>query len=443
MSEKILIVDDEPNIVSSFASLLGDEGYLTKSAVSVNEALQLCSQTDFALVLLDLNMPERSGLEFLRDLPRPLRPEVLVISGQSEIAVALEAVKLGALDYLEKPVSPERILASVRTSLLVAAANSHRRLMADELDDRARMVGDSAPMRALQSQIYRIAPADSQVLITGPNGTGKELVAIRLHLASARRDRPFVRVNCPGIPETLFESELFGHRKGSFTGAIKDFPGKFVQADHGTIFLDEIGDLPLACQAKLLRVLEGGEVETLGATETQQTDVRVICATNRDLGQLIAAGKFREDLFYRISVLNIDVPSLDQRREDIPTLVGEFLRRFDPGGQTQIAPEAMACLCTLDYPGNVRQLKNLIERLTILNSGQMVTTADLSPSSPPARSTKNGKPANLSEQLLEFERGLIKQTLEQCQGNISEAARQLGTDRANLSRKVRQLRLGE
>ena len=443
MSEKILIVDDEANITSSFASLLSDEGYQTKSAASVDEALRLSADTDFALVLLDLNMPTRSGLEYLRELHSPLRPEVLVISGQSEITVALEAIKLGALDYLEKPVPPERLLASVRTALLVAAANSHRRLIADELDDRASMIGQSAPMRALQSQIERIAPTDSQVLITGANGTGKELVATRLHLASQRRERPLVRVNCPGIPETLFESELFGHRKGAFTGAVRDFPGKFVQADQGTIFLDEIGDLPMACQAKLLRVLESGEVETLGATDTQQTNARVICATNRDLSGLIATGEFREDLFYRISVLNIAVPPLDQRRDDIPALVGEFLRRFDPKGRTRLAPETMAYLCALDYPGNVRQLKNIIERLTILHGGRTVTVAEIDPSTPPNLGALSEAPPTLSQRLQDFERGLIKQTLEQCHGNISEAARKLGTDRANLSRKVSQLHLGE
>ncbi len=443
MPEKILIVDDEANITSSFASLLGDEGYKTKSAASVEEALRLSANTDFGLVLLDLNMPRQSGLEFLKEHPSTSRPEVLVISGQSEITVALEAIKLGALDYLEKPVSPERLLASVRTALMVAAANSHRRLMVDELDNRTSMIGTSAPMRALQNEIERIAPTDSQVLITGANGTGKELVATRLHLISQRRERPFIRVNCPGIPETLFESELFGHRKGAFTGAVKDFPGKFMQAHTGTIFLDEIGDLPLPCQAKLLRVLESGEVETLGATETRQTDVRVICATNRDLGSLIAAGEFREDLFYRISVLNIVVPPLDKRRDDIPALVGNFLRRFDPKGHTRLAPETMAYLCARDYPGNVRQLKNIIERLTILHSEKTVTVADLDPSVKPDSSSEHDSPSTLSQRLQEFERGLIEQTLEQCHGNISEAARQLGTDRANLSRKDLQFRLGE
>jgi transcriptional regulator with GAF, ATPase, and Fis domain len=291
--------------------------------------------------------------------------------------------------------------------------------------------------------IERAAPTDATVLVIGENGTGKELVATRLFLQSDRRDKPFVKVNCPGIPQTLFESELFGHRKGAFTGAVKDYPGKFVLADGGTIFLDEIGDLPSDCQAKLLRVLETGEVETLGATEKCQVDVRVVCATNRNLAKLVSEGSFREDLYYRISVLVIDVPPLRKRPEDIPILTGEFLKRFDPSQRTQLSPEALAVLATLEYPGNVRQLKNIIERLTILARHDRIEPQDIMTHAPPTIRSDGSKDSDISlaEKMRRFEAQLIKKALDDCSNNISAAAKKLGVDRANLSKKIKELGL--
>ena len=443
MQNRILIIDDEPNITSSFASLLTDEGHLAEGASDAETGLKRIARSRYDLVLLDLNLPGLSGLDFLKRIKGDTTaPMVLVISGQSEIAVALEAMKLGAVDYLEKPVAPERLISSVRAALMLLQAERQRSIMADEVDAGSQMIGQSASMKQLSSVISQAAPTDVTVLIEGENGTGKELVATRIYLESRRRDRPFVKVNCPGIPETLFESELFGHRKGAFTGAVKDYPGKFVMADGGTIFLDEIGDLPRSCQAKLLRVLETGEVETLGATDRHLVDVRVIAATNRNLSELIAQAQFREDLFYRLSVFQIKVPPLRERTDDIPLLAGEFLRRFDPSSQTTLSSDALAYLTTLDYPGNVRQLKNIIERLTIIAHGRTISLEELT-SQPGSGTLAAPAPnaASLTEQLRTFEKNLLQTTLQRCKGNISEAARLLEVDRSNLSRKIKEFGL--
>ncbi len=444
MANRVLIVDDEPNITLSFTSLLRDEGYTCESAASAEEALKAIGSRGYALVLLDLNLPGKSGIDFLGEIKEePDAPLVLVISGQTDIPTALEAIRRGAVDYLEKPVSPERLLSSVRSVLLLAAAQHQRNLLVDDLDVHSRIIGESKATRKLTRLITQVASSDAAVLVTGENGTGKELVAARLYLESNRRDKPYVKVNCPGVPSTLFESELFGHAKGAFTGAVKDYPGKFVLADGGTLFLDEIGDLPIDCQAKLLRVLETGEVETLGSTERRKVDVRVICATNRNLTKLISEGKFREDLYYRISVLVIDVPPLRDRLDDIPALVGEFLRRFDPGQAKTLSPEAVAYLSTLAYPGNVRQLKNIIERLTILCPRPMIGMEDVLAQLSPESAAVGRGPAGISlaESVERFERQLVEQALRDNDWNISAAARNLGVDRANFSRKVRDLGL--
>jgi len=440
MPARILIVDDEQNILTSFSSLLSDEGMTARTARSAEEAAHLCAIEPIDLILLDLQLPGQHGLDFLKTLKEhPDAPAVLVISGQADIPDALRAVRLGAVDFLEKPVPPEKLITSVRAALALASAEKQRRMLVDEIDEHCRMVGSSQAVRKLTGTIAQVAPTDTTVLITGENGTGKELVATRIYLASPRRGAPFLKVNCPGIPETLFESELFGHVKGAFTGAVKDHPGKFVLADGGTIFLDEIGDLPLPCQAKLLRVLETGEVETLGSSQPRQVDVRVICATNQDLSRLIAQGKFRQDLYYRISVFTVDVPGLAERTDDIPLLAGEFLKRFDPSGRTRFTPAAMAFLGTRPYPGNVRQLKNLIERLTILCAGRTVDIDDVAIHLGEGDHgvAAESDDSSLVGQVNAFERRLIAQVLADCDGNIAEASRRLKIDRANLSRKVK------
>lgn len=446
MPARILIVDDEQSILTSFGSLLADEGLETKAAASAEAAERLCASVAFDLILLDLQMPGRSGMDFLKTLKEdPDSPVVLVVSGHADIPAALKAVRLGAVDFLEKPVPPEKLISSVRAALALAAADKQRRLLVDEIDQQCQIVGQSTAVRKLLNIITQVAPTDTSVLITGENGTGKELVATRIYLQSKRRKAPFLKVNCPGIPETLFESELFGHVRGAFTGAVKDHPGKFALADGGTIFLDEIGDLPLSSQAKLLRVLETGEIETLGTSQPRQVDVRVICATNQDLHERITQGKFRQDLFYRISVFTIEVPPLSARLEDVPVLVGEFLRHFDPGGRTRFTPAAMAALAARQFPGNVRQLKNLVERLTILCSGRTVDTDDIAihfgePAQPTLTEAKT-EVLSLSDEVNRFEKGVIAQTLAECKGNITEASRRLKIDRANLSRKVKEYNL--
>jgi len=439
MPETILIIDDEQKIISSFTSLLEDEGYKVNSAESIEKALKLYNKNRYNLILLDLNLPKLSGVDFLKIIKNdPIPPVVLVISGQSDISTALETIRLGAADYLEKPVPPEKLLTSVKSGLLLSQAQKQRLLMVNDLDQSSRIIGESSAIKKLLLTISQAAPNDVSVLIRGENGTGKELVAMRLYLESKRREKPFIKVNCPGIPASLFESELFGHTKGAFTGAVRDYPGKFVLADGGSIFLDEIGDLPYECQAKLLRILETSEVEKLGSTDSTIVDVRVICATNRNLEKLIEEKKFREDLYYRISVFNINVPSLNERKDDIPLLVGEFLKRYDPSGKLLLSPDAIAYLTTLDYPGNVRQLKNLIERLSITHPGRQIGMIDLAGMTSIDNLPERNAPESISltDQLLDFEKHLIKKTLENTQGNISEAARQLNIDRANLSRKI-------
>jgi two-component system nitrogen regulation response regulator NtrX len=441
---RILIVDDEPSILEAFSSLLGDEGYQTLSADSSEEASRKLSREDVDLILLDLQLPGLPGLEFFRNLrQQPWAPAVLVVSGQADIAAALEAVRLGAVDFLEKPVQPEKLISSVAAALALAAADRQRNLLVEEIDERCRIVGESIAIKNLIAAVDRMAPTDATVLITGENGTGKELIATRLYLQSRRRTAPYLKVNCPGIPEALFESELFGHVKGAFTGAVRDHPGKFATADGGTLFLDEIGDLPLPCQAKLLRVLETGEVETLGRDEFREVDVRIICATNRNLPEAISAGRFREDLFYRISVLTVEAPPLSARVEDIPLLTGLFLQKYDPAGNIRLSPAAMAYLQAQTYPGNVRQLRNLVERLTILSPRGTLDEADMKAvfaGGRPVTSTDDSE-RPLAERVAQFEHDLIKSTLAECDGNISEAARRLKVDRANLSRKVKELNL--
>ncbi|UCC43111.1 MAG: sigma-54-dependent Fis family transcriptional regulator [Candidatus Zixiibacteriota bacterium] len=441
MAASILIVDDEPNITLSFSSLLKDEGYETAITETAEAAVEKCARRSFDLIVLDLQLPGMSGIDFLRQLKgESWPPVVLVVSGQADIPMALDAVRLGAADFLEKPVPPEKLIASVRACLALVTANRQRAVQVGEMEETCRILGESKAISSLTATIADVAPTDTTVLVTGENGTGKELVATQVYLGSNRRQSPFVKVNCPGIPETLFESELFGHMKGSFTGSVRDYPGKFALADGGTMFLDEIGDLPLPCQAKLLRALETGEIETLGSDTRRKVDVRIICATNHDLERLVADGRFRADLYYRISVFEIHVPSLAERAEDIPLLVGDFLRRYDPTGATQLSASALAYLSSLDWPGNVRQLKNLIERLTIQYRGQRIEPDDLAadPRGSVLASAASRSSGSLSEQVSAYERQLIAGTLRESRGNISQAARKLKVDRAHLSKKVKE-----
>src|SRR2546427_5989552 len=368
---RILIVDDEPGIRQSLKGVFEDEGFTTEAVARGEECLKKIESNSYDLVLLDIWLPGADGLETLRRL-REKSPDtrVVMISGHATIATAVSATKVGAYDFIEKPLSLEHTLLIARNAL------SHRRLekandlLRHQLEERFNIVGESIPGKALRKQIAIVAPTNSRVLIYGESGTGKELVSRNIHFMSSRANSPFVEVNCAAIPEELIESELFGHTKGSFTGASDAKKGKFELADCGTLFLDEIGDMSLKTQAKVLRAVEEHSFQPIGAPSAVRVDVRVITATNKNLQNEIAAGRFREDLFYRLNVIPFVVPPLRERREDIPVLAKFFLREFSQSygrRAREISDDAIDALMRYSWPGNVRELRNVIERMVIMN----------------------------------------------------------------------------
>ena len=370
---RILVVDDEPGIRQSLSGVLEDDGYSVETAGSGETCLEILPAGGFELVMLDVWLPGVDGLEVLgriQEIPFPDRPVVVMISGHGSIETAVRATKLGAFDFLEKPLSIDKV------SVVVKNALDHRRLSLEnsrlraDSDTRYRIIGESVPMKALRQQLALMAATNGRVLIYGESGTGKELVAHAIHAMSAREAEPFIEVNCAAIPEELIESELFGHIKGSFTGAHEDKTGKFQKADGGTLFLDEVGDMSLRTQAKVLRALEEQRFEPVGASRSVQVDVRVVAATNKHLEEEIERGNFREDLFYRLNVIPFFVPPLRDRSEDIPLLADHFLREFTTAygrKPKELTAEAYRVLKEYHWPGNVRELKNLIERIVILN----------------------------------------------------------------------------
>src|SRR5437870_3088334 len=379
---RILIVDDEPGIRQSLKGVFDDEGFTTDTVASGEECLKKLDETAFDVILLDIWLPGIDGLQTLRSI-REKSPatHVIMISGHATIATAVSATKLGAYDYIEKPLSLEHTLLAVRNAL------SHRRLeqandmLRNQLESRFNIVGESIPVKALRKQIAIVAPTNSRVLIYGESGTGKELVSRNIHFLSSRANAPFVEVNCAAIPEELIESELFGHTRGSFTGASEAKKGKFELADGGTLFLDEIGDMTLKTQAKVLRAVEEQRFQPIGAPAPVRVDVRVIAATNKNLQNEIAAGRFREDLFYRLNVIPFFVPPLRDRREDIPILARYFMRVFcaEHGrGPKDFSSEALDMLIDYSWPGNVRELRNEIERLVIMVQNGVIQGNDLS-----------------------------------------------------------------
>jgi two-component system nitrogen regulation response regulator NtrX len=446
-SEQVLLVDDEANIRRMLGALLRGEGFTVAEAPNGNAALLLMDETDPDVVLLDLMMPPGpDGLETLtrmRDRGR-LAP-VIMMSGKAQLTDAVRAVKLGAFQFLEKPLSPEGVLVTVRAALELNRTQAENRALHAELGRRASLIGSGPAMQRVAALIARVGPTEARVLITGESGTGKELVAAAIHAASRRRGRPFVTVNCAAIPRDLVESEMFGHERGSFTGATERRLGRFELAHGGTLFLDEVGDLSQEAQAKLLRTLETGELQRIGAESMRQIDARVIAATNKQLEEAVGAGTFREDLFFRLNVFPIHLPPLRERLEDLPALVLHLAERVRPRDAARFTDAALEALASYSWPGNVRELANLVERLSIL-SGPVVdapAVRQVIRGSPPfAASTSMplaGRP--LSEALDEFERGLITTALGQAQYNMAEAARILQTDRANLYRRMRRLGL--
>jgi two-component system nitrogen regulation response regulator NtrX len=443
VSGQILLVDDEANIRRMLAALFRDEGLTVAEAPNGNAALLMVDQADPDVILLDLLMPPGpDGLETLARLrERGRHTPVIMMSGKAQLTDAVRAVKLGAFQFLEKPLTPEAVLVTVRAALELDRTRAQNRALQAELARRASLIGDSPAMQQVRGLIARVGPTEARVLVTGESGTGKELVAAAVHAASRRASRAFVTVNCAAIPRDLVESEMFGHERGAFTGATERRLGRFELAHEGTLFLDEIGDLSAEAQAKLLRTLETGELQRIGAETSLRTDVRVVSATNRRLEDEVSAGNFREDLFFRLNVFPISIPPLRERLEDLPALVAHLAERVRPRQAVTFTPAAFDALSSYPWPGNVRELANLIERLSILcgptvDAGAVRGVLRGGPSVP-VPSGALGLP--LSEALDDFERGMISAAMAQAEGNVAEAARVLQTDRANLYRRMRRL----
>ncbi|HEX5962886.1 MAG TPA: sigma-54 dependent transcriptional regulator [Gemmatimonadales bacterium] len=446
--EQVLLVDDEANIRRMLGALLRSEGFSVTEAANGNAALLLMEEADPDVVLLDLMMPPGpDGLETLtRMRDRGRSAPVIMMSGKAQLTDAVRAVKLGAFQFLEKPLSPEGVLVTVRAALELNRTRAENRALHAELGRRAALIGSGPAMQQVAALISRVGPTEARVLITGESGTGKELVAAAIHAASRRRARAFVTVNCAAIPRDLVESEMFGHERGSFTGATERRLGRFELAHGGTLFLDEVGDLSPEAQAKLLRTLETGELQRIGAETLMHIDARVVAATNRQLEEAVSAGSFREDLFFRLNVFPIHLPPLRERLEDLPALVAHLAERVRPRHAARFTDAALDALASYSWPGNVRELANLVERLSIL-SGPVIDAPAvrqvLRGSAAPAAGTPLisllGRP--LSDALDEVERGLISAALTQAQRNMAEAARILQTDRANLYRRMRRLGL--
>ncbi len=439
MSPRILVVDDEPGIRQALKQVLEYEGMDVRGAASGGEALTIYPELRPELVFLDVKMAGLDGLETLNRL-RALDPGsvIVMISGHATIATAVEATHAGAFDFLEKPLDTDRLLVTVRNALSHAQLVGENTRLRDTVDRRHAMVGESGAITEVKALIAAVGPTAARVLITGENGTGKELVARALHLASPRRDRAFVEVNCAAIPSELIESELFGHVKGSFTGAVADRPGTFEQADGGTLFLDEVGDMSLSAQAKLLRVLQEGVVTRVGGSKAIRVDVRVLAATNKDIGAEIAESRFREDLYYRLNVVEIEVPPLRNRLEDVSLLVAHFGETLSAGGglpRKQFADDAVRRLRARPWPGNVRELRNAVERLLILSPGKVVTGADVSRLLPGGDDAEaDGRSFETFRQ--DTERGFLLKQLKENDWNISETARVLKMPRSNLYKKI-------
>jgi two-component system, NtrC family, nitrogen regulation response regulator NtrX len=442
----ILIVDDEPGVRNSLSGVLRDEGYSVEAVSSGEACLERVTRSPFDLVVLDVWMPGMDGLATLARLrERQVDSQVVLISGHGNIESAVRAIKLGAFDFVEKPLSLDKTVLVIRNALHQRRLEAENRALRARVARTQTMVGESLAMRQLRDQVAMAAPTNGRVLIYGENGTGKELVARTIHALSRRRASAFVEVNCAAIPEELIESELFGHVRGAFTGAVSDRRGKFETADGGTIFLDEIGDMSLKTQAKVLRVLQEQTMEAVGGTARIKVDVRVLAATNKDLQAEIRGGRFREDLYFRLNVIPIFVPALRDRQDDIPLLADHFMAEFarEYGRRVKSFDSgARATLQQYPWPGNVRELRNVIERLMIMVPGDAISASDLTFLDPSGltRAATLEAPAErrtLHEARDQFERDLILRTLSEQQGNMSRTAEVLGVERSNLYRKMK------
>jgi two-component system nitrogen regulation response regulator NtrX len=443
--EHILIVDDERAIQTTLRGVLEDEGYRVTAVGSGELALARLQEDTPDIIFLDIWMPGIDGLETLAEMKR-LRPElaVVMISGHGTIETAVKATKLGAYDFIEKPLSLEKTLLTATRALEHTRLERENRNLRAQLERGQEIVGKSPLIEHLRQQIAVAAPSSGRVLIQGENGSGKELVARAVHTLSARRDGPFVEVNCAAIPEELIESELFGHERGAFTGAVARRRGKFELADQGTLFLDEIGDMSLKTQAKVLRALEEQAFERVGGKDTIRVDVRVLAASNQNLSERIAAGTFREDLYYRLNVIPIEVPPLRQRKEDLPLLVAHFITLFSAENGKRpktISVEALAYFLAYDWPGNVRELRNMVERLVIMSPRDVIGPENLPPPLRPRDAEPSGDDAQRERTLKEareaFERAFILSELRANEWNMSRTAERLGIERSHLYRKLK------
>ncbi len=441
---KILIVDDEGSIRRSLKGVLEDEGYDTSQAESGEACLDVLGKQSFEVVLLDIWLPGIDGLETLekiRGLDAP--PEVIMISGHGTIETAVRATKLGAFDFLEKPLSLDKTLILIKNAIDARRLRDENRDLKKQLTPRSVIVGDSVPMKALRQQIQIMAPTNGRVLIFGESGTGKELVAHAIHLQSARHDEMFVEVHCAAIPEELIESELFGHRKGSFAGAIADKDGTFQKAHGGTLFLDEVGDMSLKTQAKVLRTLDEQRFVPVGGDQPITVDVRVIASTNKDLEDEISRGNFREDLFYRLNVIPFSVPALREHVEDVPQLARHFLKEFSATygrRPREISDDALDILRHYSWPGNVRELRNVIERIVIMNPAIMRFERKQLPPLLKRDGTRRGTEfSTLHQARAAYERDYILKKLDDNHGNVSRTAEVLGLERSHLYRKMKTL----
>lgn len=472
MGSVVLIVDDEESIRLSLRGILEDEGHEVREAGDGETALAQLDQGAPDMIFLDIWLPGMDGLEVL-DRLREQRPDtpIIMISGHGSIETAVTALKKGAFDFIEKPLSLEKVVATTRNALEFARLQQENRALKTRLgtEQVLQLTGESALIRALRETIFQVAPTDTWILITGENGTGKEIVALMLHRHSRRADKPMVAVNCAAIPEELIEAELFGHEKGAFTGAEQARTGKFELAHRGTLFLDEIGDMSLKTQAKILRILQEQRFEHVGSRKTIQVDVRVIAATNKDLPAEIEAGRFRQDLYYRLKVMPLEIPPLRARGgQDIRLLIDEFinaLARQHGFRPIRFAPDALDILTRYPWPGNVRELKNFVERMLILHAGGEVTALALPPeirdsarlASPTARppaptagsgtlpeETVGGKfpvpegPLDLRQAKADFEARFLEARLRECEGNVARLAKSVGMERSSLYRKLKQ-----
>jgi two-component system nitrogen regulation response regulator NtrX len=450
MFPTILIVDDEESILQSLSGLLLDEGFEVITANNGYEALKMIDAESPDLVLLDIWMPGIDGIETLQEIKKD-NPfiQVIIITGHGTIETAVKATKLGAFDLIEKPLSIDKIIVAINNALNFRRLEEENRYLRKKMIEKNSISGNSLPIQSLKKQIASAAPSETWILIKGENGTGKELVARTIHQMSTRASQPLVDVNCAAIPEELIESELFGHEKGSFTGAVTKKRGKFELANDGTIFLDEIGDMSLKTQAKILRVLQEQQFQRVGGGRTIKVNVRVLAATNKDLEEEIKKGQFREDLYYRLNVIPIEVPSLRDRGADIPLLVETFINentRKEHQSRKEMTPQALALLQRYPWPGNVRELKNLVERLTIMVEGDLIRVADIpAPYNPECgvaleqAGSKLLEIASLKDAKKAFEKEFIEKKLMENEKNITKTAKAIGVERSYLHKKLKNL----